>query len=279
MRVYTKTIAHPLCDLWLIPGYAESHTGFDKVFDTPLAAKANIFTVDLPGFGAAPIAAGDYHAPMQALIDAIHAQQKISALPCVVLGHSMGGMIATYVVSHLRLHKVLLVVADSGFYPDLMGLVPEGDASRSVEDFKEALIAKVRTKIVSQPDIHRLLLRCQLSSAEALYYWLREATTMRSEDQIVKAFKQIRFPKYYLVGEKSFAADINKTTRDLFGDSVTWLPEAGHWSMLDKEAFWAQIEKLVDGLPAVSQAEARHGAVGVFNPYKKCLPVVEFTKS
>ncbi len=99
---------------------------------------------------------------------------------------------------------------------------------------------------------------------------------MRFDDQIVKAFKLIRGQKYYLVGEKSFAIHINKSTRALFGDSVFLLPEAGHWSMLDgPEVFYARVEQVADGLYAESQAEARHGVAGIFNPYKKCLPIFD----
>lgn len=273
MRIYAKTIAHPCCNLWLIHGYGESHTCFDKIFDMPLAAQANIFSVDLPGFGAAPIVEGSHREFIRVLIDAIK-EQQISDLPCIILGHSMGGMIATYVVSQLSLRKMLLIAVDSSFFPDPVGLASGIEGSESAEDFKEALLAKVRAKVATQPNMHRLLLQCQALEAETLRYWLREGAAMRSEDQIVKAFKEIRCPKYYLVGEKSFAVDNNKKTRDLFEDSVLWVPEAGHWSMLDEsESFWTQIEKIVNGLYAESLAEARHGVIGVFNPYKKCLPV------
>jgi hypothetical protein len=49
-----------------------------------------------------------------------------------------------------------------------------------------------------------------------------------------------------LIGNKSFTNTSNNPSIELCKNSVVWLPDAGHWPMLDMpDAFWAKVKELI----------------------------------
>jgi hypothetical protein len=54
MAVWCGGAARAACDLWLLPGFGDSHLCFGAVLEQPLAAQARLYLCDLPGHGASP---------------------------------------------------------------------------------------------------------------------------------------------------------------------------------------------------------------------------------
>lgn len=107
--------------LLLLHGYGESLTTWRAVFD-PLAARAKVVAIDLPGFGGSAKPDVEYSLPAMT--------QRLSRFidqwtdgPLVVIGHSMGGQLAA-ALALARPDRVRLVVlvAPAGFRIGLAGI-------------------------------------------------------------------------------------------------------------------------------------------------------------
>src|SRR5437764_903707 len=108
-------------NLWLIHGYAESSACFNSIFTTSLAQEANIFIADLPGFGDVPLIKMGYQEYLKALVQQI--TTSYPHLPCVIVGHSLGGIIATEIASQLQENLSLLIVVDAALSANAAALV------------------------------------------------------------------------------------------------------------------------------------------------------------
>ena len=239
--IHSHWAKSPKYNLCLIHGYADSHACFASVLNSPIAAEANIFMVDLPGFGDAPLVKSGIETHIQELVQAIEANN--AALPCIILGHSMGGTVATMVAEGMSVKPALLIAVDSTLSAGQYSIA--SDAS-TAEEFKQNLALKIKTRLPASPDIAHFATQIEISSAEALVYWAAEGLKIRAHDRVVKAFRELSCPKYYLIGRNSFEIADHQRLLDLFADVVIWLPDAGHWIMLDTpQAFWQRINELI----------------------------------
>ena len=109
ISIHSHLAKNPKYNLWLIHGYGESHTCFEQAHKNPLAMEANIFSFDLPGFGDAPLITSGYEVYLHELTQRIEAQN--ADLPCVILGHSMGGIFATLLAAQLKIPRMILLVS------------------------------------------------------------------------------------------------------------------------------------------------------------------------
>jgi pimeloyl-ACP methyl ester carboxylesterase len=230
--------------LWLIPGYAESHVCFDSVYTTPIAKHANIYAIDLPGFGNSPLINTSYEQVINEIVDFIQSTQP--KLPNVILGHSMGGVIAVLVAARLQSVESVIIV-DTNFYADNARMTAGAEDLESAQAFKQHLLNKIMGKVADQPDLARFLTSLQQTEAEGLYYWAKQGTEIRLNDQVAKEYKALRCNKYYVIGDKSFTTDLHtKSINSAHSKPAIWLANAGHWPMFDcPTEFWQTIEQLV----------------------------------
>ena len=78
----------PLCLLHGLFGRAQNFGALVR----RLSGKHRVISLDLRNHGASPHIAGMAYADMAA--DVVHILRKMGALPCSVVGHSMGGKVA-----------------------------------------------------------------------------------------------------------------------------------------------------------------------------------------
>lgn len=231
-------------NLWLIHGYGESHACFEQVHQSPLAMEANIFSFDLPGFGAAPLATTDHETYLHELAQRVEAHH--ADLPCVLLGHSMGGIFATLLAAQLNIPQVILLVVDSSLSSDQSPITNGNLGNTTPEDFKSNLLVKLKAQLATAPDIARLVSQVEASTPEALFYWANEGTRARTDDRVLNLFLTLPHPKYYLIGKHSFSLPIRERLLTLLAQYLVWFPDAGHWIMLDiPEAFWQRVGALI----------------------------------
>ena len=237
-------VKNPKYNLWLIHGYGESKACFDQVFEVAIAKEANIFSFDLPGFGSAPLVKSGYEAYVQELVQVIEAQNV--DLPCVILGHSLGGIIATLVAAQLKISQIILFVVDTSLSSDQSPITSADIGDVEPQSFKENLLLKLKAQMPQEPDIARLVLQAEASDPEALAYWAEEGVHARVNDQVLQLFQNLAYSKYYLVGECSFALPIRQRLLKLLKKYLVWFPDAGHCIMLDTpQAFWQRVNELI----------------------------------
>ncbi len=244
IEIHAQWAKSPKYNLWLIHGYGESQACFEEVFESALAMEANIFSFDLPGFGGAPLVRSGYEAYIQELAEVIEAQN--GDLPCVILGHSMGGVLATSVAARLRMRQIILLVVDSSLSSDQSPITNADIGEVSPQSFKENLLLKLKAQQLAEPDITRLIVQVEASDPEALAYWAEEGVHARVDDRVLKLFVNLTCQKYYLIGEQSFALPIRQRLIDLLAKYLVWFPDAGHWIMLDTpQVFWQRVGELI----------------------------------
>ena len=244
MHIYSHTGPNPQYHLWLIHGFGDDHTIFDSVFQSPLAEEANIFTIDLPGFGKSPLEAIPATAHLQHLLKNIEAQNL--QIPTVLLGHSMSGVFATYLAQHTHLKKILLMVLDSSLYADKARITGDVNTYQHAEDFKQSVLQKVQVLLPEEPDLAHYLESAGSSDAETLMYCSKEGIVLRDQDKIAHAYSQLSCPKYYLIGDRSFTVRGHQKAMELCKNELVWIPNAGHWPMLDTpNTFWHRVHSLI----------------------------------
>ena len=100
--------------------------------------------------------------------------------------------------------------------------------------------------ITSQADIKRLATQSKNANPEGLYYWAKEGIRMREDDKVVDLYAGFTFPKKYLIGEQSFTNTKSNQFIERCRNCLVWLPDAGHWPMLDTPAaFWKKVRELI----------------------------------
>lgn len=244
ISIHAHRVKHPKYHLWLIHGYGESQACFEGVFKSPLAQKANIFTFDLPGFGQAPLIPSGYENDIQDLAQIVKAQSP--DLPCVILGHSMGGIIAALLAAQLKFERMILIVVDSSLSSDQSPITHEDVQGLESSLFKENLLHRLRAQIPAEPDIMRLVSQVEASDPKALAYWAKEGVHAREHDQVLNLFLNLTCPKYYFIGERSFTLPIRHRLIQLLKNNLIWFSDAGHWIMLDTpQAFWQQVDEFI----------------------------------
>ena len=244
ISIHSHLAKNPKYNLWLIHGYGESHTCFEQAHKNPLAMEANIFSFDLPGFGDAPLITSGYEVYLHELTQRIEAQN--ADLPCVILGHSMGGIFATLLAAQLKIPRMILLVVDSSLSSDQSPITNGDLGNTSPQAFKDNLLLKLKAQITTEPDIARLASQIQASTPESLIYWAKEGTYARADDRALNLFLNLTHPKYYLIGRRSFSLPIRERLVKLLDEYIVWIPDAGHWIMLDTpQAFWQTVSDLI----------------------------------
>jgi pimeloyl-ACP methyl ester carboxylesterase len=107
--------------LLLLHGYGESLTTWRAIFDR-LAGRSKVIAIDLPGFGAS--AKPDTSYSLSAMTDRLSSfMDRWIAGPVVIVGHSMGGELATSLaLARPDRIKLVILIAPAGYRIGLGGL-------------------------------------------------------------------------------------------------------------------------------------------------------------
>jgi pimeloyl-ACP methyl ester carboxylesterase len=116
--------------LLLLHGYGESLTTWRSLFD-PLATRAKVVAIDLPGFGASAKPDVPYSLPI--LTERLsHFIDRWTTGPLVVVGHSMGGeLAAALALARPDRVKLLVLIAPAGFRIGLAGIAGSMTAAKA----------------------------------------------------------------------------------------------------------------------------------------------------
>ena len=225
-------------DVWLLPGFAESHLCFRDAFKHEISKQARILLFDPPGLGASParrngMTIKDCAVIWKDLIDSISEDKKI-----VLVAHSVAGIIASETAALLKKGPSLIISVEGNltsadayfsgqavnynsphdfyhrFSDSILNLVNSGDvpmsyyASLQFADPNTLWTLGKSTRDHREPGIDYLRLNCP-----KVYYWSDE--TLSSES-------------------KAFLHANDLTNRDMQG--------LGHWPMnTSPERFYSQL--------------------------------------
>ena len=180
----------------------------------------------------------------------------------VLLGHSMGGMVAQLVALRVpeRLRALVLMntshAAPDGFAPGLLDLGKEVVRQGGLE-----LLVSVRRQMEGDdPTAHKRLVEqdpeyAEFNKAKTLAcspaMWLAMVDEMFAQPDRLEALSGLAVPTLVVVGEQddSFRAQSERIGRTIPGARLVVIPDAAHLPQFEAtERWWAALTEFLDGL-------------------------------
>lgn len=235
----------------LLHGFMESSEIWDD-YATVLSKTSRVITPDLPGHGKSGMA-GPIHRMDEMALLIYRLLQQLKALPCTLIGHSMGGYVALELASH---------------HPDAIESLCLFH-SHAVEDSAEAIENRNRTIRLVQQDRKGFITRFipDLFAPENRQKFAAEIQIMQQRassmtgDSIVAALegmkirnnhydtlRKIDVPVCFIVGQKDARMDLAKIQEQVLlpaNCTALFLRECGHMGYLEnREECLKAVERL-----------------------------------
>lgn len=253
--VFLKNNKKTKNDIWLIHGFTEDSSCFNSIINTPLYDNFNIFMLDLPGCGRSGFE--KKYENLESVIESLsHIINRYSfGRKKIVLGHSLGGMIATLLIPLLEKVSLFLnvdgmLLEDKGNYRSLTKSI----SFSSPEKFIEYMVSHLRKVAQGNFYLERYVKNILNSNQIVTYSWARSSTYLLKENKVDDTYDRLRCPKLYIYGDKT----ISRLERDYLATkkyNKCIISEVGHWPMLENpEKFWSVISKSIMSITSKQSA-------------------------
>lgn len=236
MSVRTRGAGAPL--VW-IHGLGESSTSFDPVVAHPALAAFTHVLVDLPGYGRSPWDGAP--TTLAALADHLAAWLRARALahgPAIVLGHSMGGVLATLIGERVGPGVVRAVV-------DIEGNLTRGDctfsamaAAYSPDELRARGFAAIRDQVYAR-GATELPLRgyhaamC-FASPDVFHAHATDLVRLSEAADLGPRLRALAIPHLYVAGVPDGICAHSRDVLARLGARWLAIEPAGHWAYLDR---------------------------------------------
>jgi pimeloyl-ACP methyl ester carboxylesterase len=229
-------------ELVWIHGLGESSTSFDPVV-ARMSQCAHVL-VDLPGYGRSPWP--DEPAGLDATADQLAAWLRERS-PAVVLGHSMGGVLATLLAERDVARAIV----------DIDGNISYGDCTFSLESAKYSAaefaahgFAELRATVyadgVTQPPLRGYHAAMCFASPHVFHRQAADLVALSSSDTLAPRLAAVRVPALYIAGVPGGICAASRAQLDRHGVRWIGIEPAGHWVYLDQlDAFVAALDAFV----------------------------------
>ena len=242
-----KVGASPL--VVLMHGIQGSKELFSQIIEEPLLSRLSLLAADFPGFGNTPA-----FTDRSASIDSYAAFIEALALSrghreVVLIGHSLGGMVATKLLTSKKLRIRGLVSLEGNLDFQDCGSSRKS-AALSELDFVNYYLPEMIERLASTDEksasFRRRALQC--ANPRALYQASCSIVAESKNGELLRAFNESKIPRMLMVGERSSFA-----TRKIEGDArVSIVPGAGHFLLQDNYYFvWSQISEFFKELSLI----------------------------
>ncbi len=227
-----------------IHGLGESSVSFE-----PVLAMLRDYThvlVDLPGYGRSP-----WPDEVSALSDvaASFARWLANEQPAVLVGHSMGGVLATVVAELAPVRGVV----------NVDGNLTRGDctfslqaAGYSLTEFRAHGFAAVRSQVytdgMKRAELRGYHAAMRFSSPDVFHRHALDLVELSSADSLAPRLAALKVPKLFVAGVPDGICAASRLRLDAVG--VPWLAiePAGHWVYLDQlERFAMAVDTFLRG--------------------------------
>jgi len=222
-------------DVWFIHGFGESGLSFAEAFDSPLAEGFNLYVPDLPGFGVSPRRpdVNTVADSTKVLLDLIEGISKDAEV--YLVGHSLGGIIGTWVAGSERLTGRVVAFAN------IEGNLTVADTfatslTQNYDDpnaFFEFFSGVVVSRLGEGPAFRRFLASLTLADPGVLLSWGKSCVAATGETKSGEEYAALDVDTLYIWGDENTP----EMTRDfiLENNINNWeVKGAGHWVMIDK---------------------------------------------
>lgn len=238
--VFNRTLGEGNRLILFLHGLGGSSADFREIMRSPLLSGYNVVAPDLLGFGSSDRPKGfDYSLEHHAEC-IVELMDELGHDSVALVGHSMGGSIATRVAS-LRADRVAaLIVAE----PNLT----EADAtySKRIISYTEEeyaavfprLLRELSVKGENDPDLAYWAKTLKLADPRAVHRSAKSLVGTTSDAKFKKNFLTAKLPRFYLRGELSTPTPLIGSLEEA-GVNVRVIPESGHAMMESNPAGFA----------------------------------------
>ena len=230
LRVHRKqgSLAH----IWLLHGFGESSLSFREVFSSELTASYSLFAPDMPGFGVSPPQPKkiSLEAAAEVTIDLINALSNNR--PVLVVGHSLGSVIATWVAHELsETVKAVFSIEGNltrsdGYFSALAAEFEEANA------FYRYFLDLIYERAAKSEAYQRYLASLRFASPKAIMAWGRSSAQLGKTGTHGSDFAALKCAKLYYWGTQSTSEETQRfiethgiPNRQYTGDV--------HWPMIE----------------------------------------------
>jgi pimeloyl-ACP methyl ester carboxylesterase len=234
------------CLVW-IHGLGESSVSWEPVIEA--LPEYDHVLVDLPGYGRSP-----YPDEVVGLTEVASrlARWLANERPSVLVGHSMGGVLATLVAELAPLHGVI----------DVDGNLTRGDctfsaaaAEYSLAAFLDHGFAEIKAKVFAD-GAHRAELRgyhaaMSFASPHCFHRHSRDLIELSESDTLAVRLAQLKVPKLFIAGVPDGICVASRARLDELHVPWEGIEPAGHWVYLDQlRTFTSSVRTFMSRLTA-----------------------------
>lgn len=230
-----------------IHGLGESSTSFDPCVRHAALDGYSHVLVDLPGYGRS--AHADAPEALEPLADHLAAWLAREA-PAVVIGHSMGGVLATFIAERTPVRGIV----------NIDGNLSRDDCNFSAQvlpytivDFARHGFAAMRDRVyadgAASPPLRGYHAAMCFASPAVFYGHARDLVALSEREELAPRLAALTVPALYLAGVPDGICAHSRAL--LASHGIRWLPiePAGHWLYLDQpDAFAAAVAEFAAAL-------------------------------
>ncbi len=233
-------------DMWLLHGFSECSDSLSNIFESPLSTLFNIYIPNLPSFGKS-----SFEPEYLELANVIALLKKLiekysDNRPLILLGHSLGGTLATVLVKQLK--NVIMFCNVEGM---LLEDTCDARSLTKAKEFKDPskFVEYMRLRLTGLAEsnlyVKHYLTNILEADPKIIHAWALSSTEMLAGNKIDSLYKELTCRKIYIYGQNSIAKlellHIVKADYDRI-----MIPEVGHWPMLEApEIFWNVINRWI----------------------------------
>lgn len=234
-------------ELVWIHGLGESSTSFDPIARRPeLAGFAHVLP-DLPGYGRS--AWQDAPRSLDALADRL-AGWLGARPPAVLIGHSMGGVLATLVAERAPVRAVIdidgnLSSGDCTFSAEASAYTAGELAAHGLAAMRDAVFARA----ASEPPLRGYFAAMVYACPEVFHAHATDLVAMSAREDLAPRLAKLRAPALFVAGVPGGVCARSRELLDAAGARWVGIEPAGHWVYLDQpDRFTAEVAAFVKEL-------------------------------
>lgn len=225
--------------LLLVHGLGESGLCFEHLLQAPELAGWRLLVPDLPGYGRSPWPAG----AVQGLADqadflcAWLARRREG--PAVVVGHSMGGVVALLMAEGHPAAVRAVVDVDGNKSPAdcvFSGQAAGQDLATFCAGGFDRLRARVHDQGITDPAQRGYHVSLRLADPRTFHRNSRELVEMSARGDLARRLAALPLPKLYIAGAPGGAAPSSREQLAVAGIPPLDIAPSGHWPFIDRPA-------------------------------------------
>ncbi len=225
--------------LWCLPGFADSGLAFSPLHDTEIVKYAQIFTPDLPGFGASPKKshASTIEAYVETLIDLV--REITPDRDVGFVGHSVGSVLATEAAHKLQNQCTGVVSIEGNLTAEDAYFSGQAVNFEAASEFKKMFTDTIWGRGAEDGIFRAYFSGLKQADETAMWLFGKDVKKYSAHDHPGKRVLALECPFSYLWCAENTPPTSQKFLRENNVENVE-LTGTSHWPMIDASGQVAQ---------------------------------------